>query len=596
MLAAPPRLPALASMLAAPPRSSALMPPPLAPLLLPAVAPAAAGEVAANASAASGANGNAAGGANGNAASGPLAELRGVALPATPPESGGPERKATRPPPPGAPAPRALEEAPAGAAAAAQVGGSGSGSVSGSGSGAGAGAVAPTALELAAGPGAGPGPAAPLGRIVLDARGLAAGRGGGRPAGRLAVASWNRDQERASLPRPVPAAGSGLQADAWAKVKGKYAAKLIHPSKLSWRHMAAIGRGLRFAPAWPRGPLAPHERTAGSGSWLQAKAAAPAFPPGAGFGAAGGGGAAVDLRAAWGPVGDQLQVGSCTVNALCGVIRYLAGARLGVAFQASRLFLYAKERQLASPHQPLADTGSDACFGLSWVPNQPFCSESEWPFESAKLNVAPPEACDAAAQENRLAGAYDLMSGTLSPEQMVGNIQSALAQGVPVLLTLKVYSSFLSEAVAQTGFVPVPNTKTEKLEGGLIVTLVGHVPQSNQYILANCYTARWGMAGFAFLPGAYLTTTELTLEAIAFTHLSLAPRHTGADKPPLQGKLLPAEAGQQIAAALRASKGSVGRLHALAEAAALAARHASEAAQSVNRDADALERLVAPHV
>jgi len=274
----------------------------------------------------------------------------------------------------------------------------------------------------------------------------------------------------------------------WSTLKEKYAGKLIHKSKLSLYRQ----HSRRHALPWhASGLTAPNVK-------------------------AGATGLAVDLRPGWGPVYDQLDVGSCTANALAAIIRYLLLKTLNQSFPPSRLYIYAKERMLDAPGQPLTDSGSDVSYGLSWCTSKGVCSETLWAYNPANVNVVPPASCDVAAASHKLSGAYDLMAGTKTSANVLTNIQSALSHGLPVLMAFEVYSSFMSDAVAKTGVIPLPNTKTENLEGGHEIAIIGYIPTTDMYICANSWGS-WALDGFCLFPSAYIANSTLTMELLAFT-------------------------------------------------------------------------------
>lgn len=292
----------------------------------------------------------------------------------------------------------------------------------------------------------------------------------------------------------------------WAGSKHKYAQRLIPKAKLAERRRRSGGHA---------DPLShhPHHQV---GPWPHA---APAVP------------VASDLRPKWGQVYDQLDIGSCTANALAGVIRYLCLMLFGVHFDPSVLWLYVKERLLGAPHQPLTDSGSDVAYGLTWATNVGVIPESLWAYDPSKVNVVPPASLDTTAADHKISGAYDLTAGAKTPAAVLANVQSALSKGYPVLLAFEVYSSFMSDAVAQTGVVPVPNVNTEQLEGGHEVVIVGYIPSSDQYIVANSWSASWGMNGFCLFPGALLANLKVAMEFLAFTNVVIKPTPTPTPTP-----------------------------------------------------------------
>ena len=82
--------------------------------------------------------------------------------------------------------------------------------------------------------------------------------------------------------------------------------------------------------------------------------------------------------------------------------------------------------------------------------------------------------------------------------------QTLLASNLPFGCGIPVYESFESAAVAKTGMVPMPNTKTEQLMGGHAIVICGIDTARQLAICRNSWNTDWGMAGYFMLPLAYL--------------------------------------------------------------------------------------------
>ena len=93
----------------------------------------------------------------------------------------------------------------------------------------------------------------------------------------------------------------------------------------------------------------------------------------------------------------------------------------------------------------------------------------------------------------------------------------------------------MSNSVAQTGIIPVPNTSNETNEGGHCIHLVGWCTFNNvsYYIIRNSWGLGWGNDGSANpKPGfknngrnggfAYIPTSYVLDNTLAFEFLSVA--------------------------------------------------------------------------
>jgi C1A family cysteine protease len=149
--------------------------------------------------------------------------------------------------------------------------------------------------------------------------------------------------------------------------------------------------------------------------------------------------------------------------------------------------------------------------------NRGLCPESLWPYDTSKVDVAPPAECDAAAASYKVHQIGRVCDDYASAQEKISAIEKCVSSGLPVLIGISVYESFESDEVAATGTVPMPNTQTEQLCGGHEVLIVGY--NSTNFQLVNSWGPDWGDAGFFTLPYAYVTDPNLTSEFILITRV-----------------------------------------------------------------------------
>lgn len=196
----------------------------------------------------------------------------------------------------------------------------------------------------------------------------------------------------------------------------------------------------------------------------------------------------VDLRGRMPPVYDQGQLGSCTANAIGAAVQYH-----NQGYMPSRLFIYWNER--VSDGDPAQDSGSTIRTGIKVTASLGACPEPVWPYDIAQFAVKPPPRAFNQA-------APDLITQYLSVPDVPG-VKFSLAGGDPVAIGIVVYPSFMSDAVAASGVVPMPGS-TEKPEGGHAVLVVGYDDAKSALLVRNSWGAGWGQGGYFWLPYAYL--------------------------------------------------------------------------------------------
>jgi C1A family cysteine protease len=216
----------------------------------------------------------------------------------------------------------------------------------------------------------------------------------------------------------------------------------------------------------------------------------------------------VDLRPHCSPIYDQGQLGSCSANAIGGALDFMHHMADGTFFGPSRLFIYFNERTLEGTIPD--DAGACLRDGIKSVNAQGACTETTWPYDVTQFAVTPPQSAYIEAQN------FQAISYRRVP-LFLPMVKSALAVGLPVVIGIQIYDSFESDAVAQTGNVPMPDTQAEQLLGGHAVCIVGYDDATQTFLVRNSWGAAWGDAGHFHLPYAFVANPTLTSDAWAIS-------------------------------------------------------------------------------
>ena len=197
----------------------------------------------------------------------------------------------------------------------------------------------------------------------------------------------------------------------------------------------------------------------------------------------------VDLRQYCSPIEDQGQLGSCTGNAIAGLMECL-NRKAGKTVDVSRLFIYYEERVLEG--SITQDAGAYIRDGIKTCYKYGAPLEELWPYLITKFKT-PPNSSAVRDAANRKVTLYERIldhDGCLD----------AISNGYPVIIGFDVYQSFMSNTVARTGVMPYPNTNKEVLLGGHAVLLVGYNKTKQQYIVRNSWGTNWGDKGYFYMP------------------------------------------------------------------------------------------------
>lgn len=203
----------------------------------------------------------------------------------------------------------------------------------------------------------------------------------------------------------------------------------------------------------------------------------------------------IDLRSKFQPILDQGELGSCTANALVGIVGYDKKRLFG-----SRLFLYYNERMLENSIPD--DVGAYLSDGIRSLQLHGVCQESSWPYIISEFATRPPDSCYTEALNNQALLVENI-------DNSLTAMKTSLANNEPFVVGIAVYSSFLTSKVARTGLVPMP-TRGDQLLGGHAIICVGYDDVKKLWIMRNSWGTSWGDKGYFYLPYSYLTNDSLS--------------------------------------------------------------------------------------
>jgi C1A family cysteine protease len=217
---------------------------------------------------------------------------------------------------------------------------------------------------------------------------------------------------------------------------------------------------------------------------------------------------------------DQGNLGSCVANAFAGIMQSLYNKNY------SRLYFYFNAR-VGTGNAPTDDSGLDILQSLPILSSFGLVPETNWPYNTNQFRVIPPFSTTFKIADTTNPVKYQ------SIDQNETAIKGALFANKFVILGIAVYSSFMTNQVAKTGMIPMPNMSRETNQGGHCIHLVGWCKINNQtyYIIRNSWGTSWGNdgrvnpitnfvnngtnGGFAYIPAAYILNPNLSFEIMA---------------------------------------------------------------------------------
>jgi C1A family cysteine protease len=209
---------------------------------------------------------------------------------------------------------------------------------------------------------------------------------------------------------------------------------------------------------------------------------------------------------------DQKTIGSCTAHAGVGLVEYFERRAFGKHLDASRLFLYKVTRNLL---KWTGDTGAflrSTMYALTLFGVPP---EEYYPYNIADFDKEPSAFCYAFAQSYQAISYYRLDPPGTTRSNLLTQIKTYLANGLPSMFGFTVYSS-ISQANTNGGKIPYP-TPGERVLGGHAIDAVGYddnlkikntnpggLETTGALLIRNSWGTGWGSAGYGWLPYKYV--------------------------------------------------------------------------------------------
>lgn len=201
---------------------------------------------------------------------------------------------------------------------------------------------------------------------------------------------------------------------------------------------------------------------------------------------------------------DQGQLGSCTANGMCGMLKteYLLAGKPPP--DPSRLFLYYSEREQEGTVS--ADAGAQPRDGLLILKNSGVARESLWPYDVSRFTDKPASAAYDDATNDKIRGFYRVPG-------LIGVKAALFAGHHPVGLGMLVFSGMQR---SRNGVIPMPDVG-EQPAGGHFLYIRGYQDRSDwpgggYLVLRNSWGEQAGLSGDFLLPYQFAGNTQLVWE------------------------------------------------------------------------------------
>ncbi len=197
---------------------------------------------------------------------------------------------------------------------------------------------------------------------------------------------------------------------------------------------------------------------------------------------------------------DQGQLGSCTANAVIGMVEYLIKRSSKRTEDFSRLFLYKATRNLMCV---TGDTGATIRNTIKALRIFGVPAARYWPYEELHYDVEPNAFAYSMAANFKAIQYFRLDHSDSTGEANLHSIKQVLADGFPVAFGFLVFPS-INEISSPDYLIPVPEAEESPL-GGHAVLAVGYDDRRQALKIRNSWGEEWGDKGYGWLPYDYVT-------------------------------------------------------------------------------------------
>ena len=205
----------------------------------------------------------------------------------------------------------------------------------------------------------------------------------------------------------------------------------------------------------------------------------------------------VNLKDLFTKIKDQGEIGACTVFAIASIYEYILKKNSQEQYDLSESFVYYNVRH--HDGRELEDTGSSFQDVIISIGEQGICTEELHPYTSSLS--------DEPSAEAYLDGETRRITKALNVNIEEKDIKSAIQEGYPVAVSLKIYDSFNSTS----GFIVRPTAEEIKSAdfGYHAMVIVGYSDDTKFFLVRNSWGENFGEDGYCYIPYSYICDPDL---------------------------------------------------------------------------------------
>ena len=218
----------------------------------------------------------------------------------------------------------------------------------------------------------------------------------------------------------------------------------------------------------------------------------------------------INLKDYFTKVKNQGQIGACTVFAIASIYEYILKRYYDEDNDLSESFVYYNVRHLEGKEKE--DTGSSYQDVIESIGVQGICTEALHPY-SSKLSDVPSEEAYSDGAKRRITKALNVNIDEK-------DIKSAIHDGYPVAISLKIFDSFHPSS----GIVMRPTDEEIKSAdfGYHAMVVVGYSDETKFFVVRNSWGESFGDKGYCYIPYSYVCDPDLNRMACIVKEISYA--------------------------------------------------------------------------
>lgn len=222
----------------------------------------------------------------------------------------------------------------------------------------------------------------------------------------------------------------------------------------------------------------------------------------------------VNLSGHFTPVKDQGSIGSCSPHAIVAIYEYILKKNKNTDCDLSERFVYYNVRRSKDQEE-----GASLFDVIKSMEEDGVCLESLCPYDTELYDVEPTGEAYEDGRQRLILKAMNIPIGD-SPEKNLEALRSALSEGFPVAIGLRLFDSFGSTK----GFVLLP-TEDEIVAADRnyhAMVVCGYDDKQKYFLVRNSWGTKFGAEGYCYIPYAYLADSRLLSGAYIVTEVSPA--------------------------------------------------------------------------